>query len=77
MKFEVPKLQTKKPKKVIEKKNIPPSFMNHILSLGFNENDALVLYENKEDWMGLTSGNGQHRLIFRFKCSQAFLLTIL
>ena len=29
--------------------------MNHILSLGFNENDALVLYENKEDWMGLTS----------------------
>ena len=30
--------------------------MDHILSLGFNKEDAPRLFEQKEDWMGISSG---------------------
>ena len=46
----------KKSKPVVRVKNMPKEFIYHILSLGFNESDAAVLYENKEDWMGLSTG---------------------
>ena len=40
------------------KKNVKVSteFMNHILSLGFNEEDASRLYDQKDDWMGVSTG---------------------
>ena len=40
------------PKKV----KIPIKFINHILSLGFNKDDARRLYESKGNWTGLNSG---------------------
>ena len=49
-----------KPKNVkqseIKKENIPKAFINHVRLLGFQETDASVLYENKEDWMGISTG---------------------
>ena len=35
---------------------IPSKFIQHILSLGFNEEDSSTLYEHKDDWMGINSG---------------------
>ena len=35
---------------------IPSKFVNHILSLGFNKEDAQRLYEYKDDWLGINSG---------------------
>ena len=35
---------------------IPSKFVNHILSLGFNKEDAPRLYEYKDDWIGINSG---------------------
>ena len=39
-----------------KKVTIPSKFINHILSLGFNEEDAANLYEHKDDWMGISTG---------------------
>ena len=39
----------------IEKiENIPETFTQHILSLGFHETDAVILYQDKENWMGIS-----------------------
>ena len=35
---------------------VPSKFIKHILSLGFEESDAPRLYEQKDDWMGVSSG---------------------
>ena len=35
---------------------IPEKFKKHVLSLGFQESDVTVLYENKDDWMGIQTG---------------------
>ena len=34
--------------------NIPEKFMQHVLSLGFQESDAAILYQDKENWMGIS-----------------------
>ena len=39
-----------------KKESIPKTFISHIRSLGFQEADAIVLYENKDDWMGISRG---------------------
>ena len=48
------------PKKVrkstTKKEVIPKAFIDHIRKLGFRDSDAEVLYENKEDWMGISTG---------------------
>ena len=44
--------QTKLKKKV----KVPNEFIRHILSLGFNEKDSPLLYEHKDDWLGINSG---------------------
>ena len=38
------------------KVKIPKKFIKHISSLGFNEEDAERLYEQKDDWMGINTG---------------------
>ena len=43
-------------KSKVKKEVIPKAFIDHIKSLGFMENDAPVLYQNKDDWMGLSTG---------------------
>jgi len=50
-KLEIPIREEKR-----TKVKIPSIFIEHILSLGFNEKDADKLYENKDDWMGINSG---------------------
>ena len=41
----------------IEKtENIPEKFIKHVISLGFQENDAAVLYKDKESWIGASKG---------------------
>ena len=40
----------------VTKKDIPESFIKHILSLGFQKADSHVLYENKDDWLGMQKG---------------------
>ena len=45
-----------KNRKIVTREEIPKTFIEHIVRLGFQESDARVLFENKEDWMGLTSG---------------------
>lgn len=47
------KVKTSEVKRV---KKIPTAFIDHIRSLGFTETDADVLYENKDDWMGMSTG---------------------
>lgn len=42
--------------KKVKKEIIPRAFIEHIRSLGFQETDASVLYENKDDWMGISTG---------------------
>ena len=39
-----------------KKVNIPSKFIKHILSLGFDQADASRLYEQKDDWLGISSG---------------------
>ena len=34
---------------------VPEEFIQHIVSLGFNENDAPRLYEEKDNWMGIST----------------------
>ena len=43
-------------KSKVKNEVIPKAFIDHIKSLGFMENDAPVLYQNKDDWMGLSTG---------------------
>merc|ERR1711935_426539 len=38
------------------KKVIPKKFIAHIVTLGFNAEDAARLYESKDDWLGMSSG---------------------
>ena len=35
---------------------IPEKFKKHVKSLGFQESDITVLYKNKDDWMGISTG---------------------
>ena len=35
---------------------VPDKFKKHVLSLGFQESDAAVLYKKKDDWMGISTG---------------------
>ena len=45
-------------KKCAEKsqRSIPIEFTKHIMSLGFQESDAYVLYEDRSSWMGMHTG---------------------
>ena len=46
-------------KKIVKKeaeKKIPKKFIAHIVELGFDAKDASRLYENKDDWLGISSG---------------------
>ena len=60
VKFKAPEVQPKKYRKSeakkVKKESIPNAFIRHIRSLGFQETDASVLYENKDDWMGISTG---------------------
>ena len=60
------------PKKVkkpqAKKESIPKAFIDHIRSLGFQETDANVLYENKDDWMGISTGRLSHILCHHIIC---------
>ena len=48
---------SKKVKKSETRKEIiPKSFVDHVVTLGFKENDANVLFDNKDDWMGISTG---------------------
>ena len=51
---------TKRKLKVL-KKDIPEKFIKHILSLGFQETEGQVLYENKDDWMGFSTGKLEYK----------------
>merc|ERR1711933_173921 len=50
------KLENVKPHETKKKKKVPTEFIEHILSLGFNEDDAPRLYEDKSNWTGISSG---------------------
>ena len=50
------KLEDFEPHKTRKKKKVPTEFIEHILSLGFNEDDAPTLYEDKDSWMGISTG---------------------
>ena len=39
-----------------KKEAIPKPFVDHIRKLGFRDSDANVLYENKDDWIGVSTG---------------------
>ena len=39
-----------------KKVKIPAEFINHIVSLGFNKEEAERLYDQKEYWLGINSG---------------------
>ena len=39
-----------------KKVKIPSEFIEHILTLGFNKNDAKRLYDQKDDWLGVYTG---------------------
>jgi len=39
-----------------EKKEVPKEFIEHIVKLGFDAKDAMLLYESKDDWLGMSSG---------------------
>jgi len=51
------KTKTVAKKKTVKKemkKIIPTKFISHIVELGFDAKDASRLYENKDDWLGMT-----------------------
>ena len=50
------KLENYGPNLVKKKKKLPSEFIEHILSLGFNRDDADRLYEEKDNWTGVSSG---------------------
>ena len=39
-----------------KKKTVPAEFIKHVLDLGFNEEDAPRLYEDKDNWTGVSTG---------------------
>ena len=43
-------------KSLVKKEVIPKAFIDHIRKLGFRDSDAQVLYENKDDWIGMSTG---------------------
>ena len=43
-------------KSLVKKEVIPKAFIDHIRKLGFRDSDAQVLYENKDDWIGISTG---------------------
>ena len=57
------KKSVKSEAKKVKKESIPKAFIKHIRSLGFQEADASVLYENKDDWMGISTGMVESRYI--------------
>ena len=40
----------------IKKVEVPLEFIEHILTLGFDKNDAPRLYDQKDDWMSIHTG---------------------
>ena len=50
-KIEEPRKKATKRK--AETAEIPEKFTKHVLSLGFQESDVPVLFENRDDWMGM------------------------
>ena len=50
------KLEDYEPRLIKKKKKLPSEFIEHILSLGFNKTDADRLYEEKDSWMGVSTG---------------------
>ena len=38
--------------------NIPQSFIKHVISLGFQEDDAAILYKDRDSWMGARKPKG-------------------
>ena len=46
---------------------VPEKFMKHILSLGFREVDAGVLYREKDSWMGIRKAKGRIKF-YSFSC---------
>ena len=54
---EIPsKNKAKKRKAEKSGAEIPAKFKKHVLSLGFQESDVAVLYRDKDDWMGISTG---------------------
>ena len=51
--------------KITKVKNIPEKFIKQVVSLGFQETDAAVLYKDKENWIGAGKGMVIRTLIFR------------
>ena len=43
-------------KSEIKQEVVPKAFIDHVVTLGFQENDAKVLYDSKDDWMGISKG---------------------
>ena len=39
-----------------DKPKLSKKFIDHIVELGFDAKDAARLYENKDDWLGMSSG---------------------
>ena len=50
------KLENVTPLGINKKKRVPAEFVQQVLSLGFNKDDAPRLYEDKANWMGISSG---------------------
>ena len=48
----------------VKQRRLPRKFVEHILALGFDKSDAVLLYENKDDWMGIELGQ-------KIKCAEA------
>ena len=47
------KRKSKATEKEAKVTKVPKKFIKHILNLGFDEKDAPLLYENKDDWVGV------------------------
>merc|ERR1711892_876570 len=58
-----------KKKKTEEKRVIPPSFINHIKSLGFPESDAVHLFEHRDQWSGISIGSRVKCTMKKKRCS--------
>ena len=51
-----PKKQRLAKRNLDDEEKIPEKFMEHVISLGFQENDAAVLYRDRENWIGQNQG---------------------
>ena len=49
-------LKSKRRTEKVVRDEIPAEFIQKITRLGFQDSDAQVLYENKDDWMGISTG---------------------